>query len=149
MGIADFPVREPINVYNFTVEIGSIIQGNFREASGLDRSRSVIEYREGHERQPYVRKLPGFESTSNVSLKRGMVDGKELWDWFHKNPKDADFRQDVDIVLYDDAFNEVVRWTLKDAFPTKWTGPSLNASGTEMALEELELAHSGLSQRTA
>ena len=35
-------------------------------------------------------------------------------------------------------------WTLRNAWPTKITGPSLNAKGNDFAVEQLDLAHERL-----
>ncbi|AIA46916.1 phage tail protein [Serratia sp. FS14] len=34
----------------------------------------------------------------------------------------------------------LVTWNVMNAFPTKWTGPSLDATSNEVAFEELRLA---------
>ena len=44
----------------------------------------------------------------------------------------------------DDERTEVMRWNFRDGWPTKWTGPTFNASGSEIAVETLEIAHEGL-----
>lgn len=140
MATPSYPLRDPIGNYNFTVEIGSVIQGNFKEMSGLSVSRAVNDYREGHEATLQPRKLPGLRSLSNITLKRGLVDGKEIWSWFEKKRTDADFRQDIDIVVFDDQFAEVARWSLKGAWCVRWSAPSFDATATSLAMEELELA---------
>jgi phage tail-like protein len=38
----------------------------------------------------------------------------------------------------------VKRWNLIRAFPVKWTGPDLKATGSEVAIETLEIAHEGI-----
>lgn len=35
------------------------------------------------------------------------------------------------------------RYHIEDAWPTKWTGPTLQASKNEVAIETLEIAHVG------
>ena len=37
-----------------------------------------------------------------------------------------------------------LRWNVKQAFPVKWTGPNLNMSGNDVAVETIEIAHQGL-----
>ena len=37
-----------------------------------------------------------------------------------------------------------MRWNLTRAWPSKWTGPGLNAKNNEIAMETLELSHEGL-----
>ncbi|MEU6284006.1 phage tail protein [Streptomyces sp. NPDC047028] len=48
------------------------------------------------------------------------------------------------ITLADAALNPVAKWELRGVYPSKWTGPDLDAMGSGgVALERLELVHSG------
>ena len=53
-------------------------------------------------------------------------------------------RKNGSIVLLDDSGEEKVRWNFRDGWPTKWTAPTFNATGTEVAIETLEIAHEGM-----
>jgi phage tail-like protein len=44
----------------------------------------------------------------------------------------------------DDAGAEKLRWNLDNCWPTKWTGPSFDATANEVAIESLEIAHEGI-----
>ncbi|PPT10210.1 hypothetical protein CKA32_006878 [Geitlerinema sp. FC II] len=39
-----------------------------------------------------------------------------------------------------------MRWNFREGWPTKWTGTTFNATGNEVALETLEIAHEGLTK---
>jgi phage tail-like protein len=54
-------------------------------------------------------------------------------------------RRSMSVVLLNDAREEVVRFNFRDAWPVKWSGPNLNAEGSDIAIETLEIAHEGLS----
>ena len=41
------------------------------------------------------------------------------------------------------AGDDVCHWSLVDVYPVKWTGPTLDAGGNQVAVETLELAHGG------
>ena len=43
---------------------------------------------------------------------------------------------------------ERARWDFVEGWPTKWTGPSFNATGNEVAIETLELAHEGIDRKS-
>lgn len=135
--------QDPYRSYRFIVEIDGITRAGFREASGLDSSQDPVEYREGNE-APTVRKLPGLVKYANISLKRGVTDDLELWEWRKKAMDGAVERKNGSIVLMNDAGEEKIRWNFREAWPTKWTGPSFNATGNEVAIESLEIAHEGL-----
>ena len=53
-------------------------------------------------------------------------------------------RRNGSIVLLGRRGEEVVRWNFVRAWPSKWDGPDLNAEGTDVAIEMLELAHEGI-----
>jgi len=134
---------DPFRVYNFLVEIDGITRAGFRECSGLDTSNDAIDYREGIDSRA-VRKLPGMTKYTNITLKWGMTDDAQLWDWRKKAMDGSVERKNGSIVLMDETGTEKLRWNFREAWPTKWTGPSLNATGSEVAIETLELAHEGL-----
>lgn len=133
---------DPFGGFNFLVEIDGITRAAFQEASGFESSIDIIDYREGGENTT-VRRLPATTKYTNVTLKWGVTDDRELYDWHQQwvtgnsNAK----RKNGSIVLLDRQGNEKVRWNFFNAWPAKWTGPSFNAEGTEVAIETLELAH--------
>jgi phage tail-like protein len=135
--------KDPYLSYNFIVEIDGITRAGFREASGLDAGQDPVEYREGNDAFT-ARKLPGLVKYGNLTLKWGITDDQELLKWRQKAADGKVERRNGSIVLMDAAGQEKVRWNFHEAWPTKWTGPSFNATGNEVAIETLELAHEGL-----
>jgi len=135
--------RDPFRSFNFRVELDGITRAGFRECSGLDASQDPIEYREGTEGLT-ARKLPGLNKYSNISLKWGMTDDAELWDWRKKAIAGKVERKNGSIVLLSETGEEKLRWNFREAWPTKWTGPTFNATGNEVAIETLEITHEGL-----
>jgi phage tail-like protein len=134
---------DPQGNFNFLVEIDGISRAAFHEVSGLDSTVDVIEHREGGWNQT-SRKLPGQTKHSNIVLKWGFSIDRDLVDW-HQQIVDGDIvRKDGSIVLLDRRNNEVARWNFTRAWPTKYTGPSLSAEGSDVAIETLELAHEGV-----
>ena len=138
-------ITDPYGNYNFHVELDGISRAAFQECSGFDSTIDVIEHREGGENTT-PRKLPGLTKYSNLVLKWGITDDKDLYQWHRdaiKGGKDFQ-RRNGSIVLFDRAGNEVVRWNFYRAWPTKYDGPDLIAEGTDVAIETLELAHEGI-----
>ncbi len=134
---------DPYRAYNFLVEIDGIARAGFRECSGLDSSQDPVEYREGNESLT-VRKLPTLVKYSNITLKRGITDDADLWDWRKQATDGKVERKNGSIVLLDDTGAETVRWNFREGWPTKWTGADFNATGTDVAIETLEIAHEGI-----
>jgi phage tail-like protein len=136
---------DPYGNYNFLVEIQGIARAAFQEASGFDSSIDVVEHREGGENTT-LRKLPAMTKYSNITLKWGTTDDRDLYNWHRQwvTGDPAAKRQNGSIVLLDRQGREKVRWNFFNAWPAKWTGPSFNAEGNDVAIETLELAHEGL-----
>jgi phage tail-like protein len=136
---------DPYGNYNFLVEIQGIARAAFQEASGFDSSSDVVEHREGGENTT-LRKLPAMTKYSNITLKWGTTDDRDLYNWHRQwvTGDPAAQRQNGSIVLLDRQGREKVRWNFFNAWPAKWTGPSFNAEGNDVAIETLELAHEGL-----
>jgi phage tail-like protein len=136
---------DPYLNFNFLVEINGITRAAFQEASGFDSAVDVTEYREGGANTtPY--KLPAQAKYSNITLKRGITSDTELFDWHRQwvTGDPAAKRSNGSIVVLDRSGKEVMRWNFLNAWPSKWTGPSFNAGGKDVAIESLELAHEGL-----
>lgn len=132
--------------FNFLVEIDGIAQGSFTDCTGLGSTTEVIETREGGDNTT-VRKLPGKTSYSDITLKWGMTNSNELWDWRQRIIDGTVDRRHGALVLYDlTNKNEVARWNFYNAWPTKLELPAFNAKGNEVAIETLVLAHEGLTR---
>ena len=135
--------NDPYRSYRFRVEVDGIDRAGFRECSGLDFSNDPVDYREGPDKLS-VRKLPGLIKYSNIVLKWGFSDDKELWEWRQEAMDGKVARKSGSIILLNDAGDEKMRWNFTAGWPAKWTGPSFNATGNEVAIETLEIVHEGL-----
>ena len=72
----------PYGAFNFTVSFdGGETFGGFSDVSGIGTEITVAEYRNGNEKENHVRKVPGVHKVSDVTLKRGIVDSKSVFDW--------------------------------------------------------------------
>lgn len=141
MATGDIP--DPFGNFNFLVEIDGITRAAFQECSGFDSTIDVIEHREGGDNTT-LRKLPGMTKYSNISLKWGMTDDRELYDWHRRIVNGEIERKNGSIVMLNNRGDEVARWNFSRAWPVKWDGPDLNAEGTDVAIETLELVHEGI-----
>ncbi len=137
----------PYSAFNFLVELepgqGEDVRAGFAEVSGLNAELTVAEYRAGNAKTNYVTKVPGIHKAGDVTLKRGVIGAKNLWDWLDKaRAGKPEAKREITIhLLSEDRSEKAVSWKLRGAMPLKWTGPSLNAKGGgDVALEELVLA---------
>jgi len=134
---------DPYRNFCFLVEIDGITQAGFSDCSGFGASNDPIEYREGGENRT-VRKLPGLTKYTNITLKWGLTDSRDLIDWFQKTVNGEIERKNGSIIVLDLEGKEKVRWNFFNAWPTKWDGPDFSAKGTDVSIETLELAHEGI-----
>lgn len=136
---------DPYRGFNFLVEIDGITQAGFQEVGGLDSTTDPIEYREGTDPN-HVRKLPGLHKVSAITLKRGITDSDELWKWRMTVVNGKAERKNGSVVLRDEKGNEKIRWNFLNAWPSKWSGPALNATSNAVAIESLEIAFEELAK---
>lgn len=134
----------PVSAFHFQVEWGGTRIG-FTEVSGLDVELQAIEYREGNALEYQVTKMPGIPQYSNITLKRGVFrEDNEFFQWLNTVKMNNIERRDITISLLNEEHDPVMVWKVKDAWPCKVEGPSLNSTGNEVAVESIELCHEGL-----
>jgi phage tail-like protein len=141
---------EPFTAFAFAVELrlpGSdepLCQAAFCECDGLELRRSITTLREGGDAGT-VRLVPGPETFGPVTLRRGMTSTFDLWAWWERVRRDPAVRATCDvIVLSPDLVEERVRFRLHRCLPAKLTGPRLDATGNDIAIESLEIACEGI-----
>ncbi|MFH7319206.1 phage tail protein [Desulfurivibrio sp. D14AmB] len=147
----------PYGAFNFIVNISNGPHGpesplgGFSDVSGLGIEITMAEYRNGNDKENHVRKVAGIHKVSDVTLKRGIVNSQDLWDWIKATQTDGPAAQrSVVITLRDEAGEDVESWTLRNVVPMKYTGPTLAAKGGgDVAMEELVLSAEGLAFEAA
>lgn len=134
----------PLPVFHFQVEWGGTNLG-FSEVSGLNLETQVIEYRDGLSPEYSVRKMSGIPKFGNITLKRGIVPAdNEFYSWLNKTKLNKPDRRNLTISLLNEAHEPVTTWKVTNCFPVKVEGPGLKATGNEVAIESIEIAHEGL-----
>ena len=134
---------DPITGYSFRVEIDGITRAGFKDCSGLEASQEANIYREGTDRGMTLRKIPGMVTYGDITLSRGVTTDSELWTWRRTIMGGVPDRRNLSIVLMNEQGEDAIRWNVRHAWPTKWTGPSMDATSDEVAIETLELTHEG------
>ena len=147
--------RDPKPTGKFLFEVDGLEIGTFTEVSGLSVDVEVETVEEGGENQ-FVHKLPGRMSWPNVVLKRGVTQSDNLFAWLSKTSgtgvagqNNKLERRSAAVTLLAADGSRLRHWDLIGAFAVKWTGPSFEATSTEPATEELEIAHHGFSPGNA
>jgi phage tail-like protein len=137
------PRQDPYRQFRFRVEIGDIKLG-FSECTFADTTTDTVEYREGDE-PPVFRKLSGLTKYGNITLKWGLIDNMDLYNWRQQiiDKGALDNRKDMSIILIDEAGEDKARWEITRAWPSKYDPSDYNAKGNEVAIETLEIVHEG------
>jgi len=137
--------KDPFRSFNFRVEIDGINVGSFSDVSGLSSDGDAVEYRNGDDVPLHVRKLMGLRKFSNITLKRGYTDNRELWTWRNNIINGVPDRRDGSIVLMDEQRKDVLRWNFTAGWIHKIDGPTFNAKGNEVGMEMVEIVVESLS----
>lgn len=161
MTLAD-QAQYPLHVFRFHVEflgyplVGGkpakpvpIGNGAFSDCTGLEATMEPKVIKSGGANYGPAQRA-GPVTFATVVLKRGMTSTRELWNWFYRVNEKGKYalRMDVTIQLagHDGDFSKPARtFQLTRALPIKFKAADLNARGQEIGIEELHLAHEGLS----
>jgi phage tail-like protein len=82
---------------------------------------------------------------SNITLKRGTFSNdNEFYKWLNTISLNQVERRDLTISLLNEKHEPMVIWKVHNAFPVKVQSTDLKADSNEVAIEQLELAHEGL-----
>jgi phage tail-like protein len=134
----------PLPVFHFQVQWGGKNLG-FAEVGGLNIEKQMIEYRDGMSPEYSTIKMPGIPKFANITLKRGILPAdNEFFDWLNTIKLNKAERRDIIISLLNENHVPVMTWKAVNAFPVKVEGPALKATGNEVAIESIEIAHEGL-----
>ena len=138
--------KDPLRNFQFRLEIGGISEAHFSEVSGFDTTTDAIDYREGDE-ATHVRKLPGLNKFGNVTLKRGVTDSMDLYNWYKDVVAGKIRRQTVAIVVLDEEGKDKARFEISEAWPNKYDPMDLNAKGNDVSIETMELVNEGIERK--
>jgi phage tail-like protein len=137
---------DPLVSAFFTIDFGGSVKGAFRECTGLGSENEVVEYKASGDKGKFImKKVPGRMKWNNITLKRGITDAMDMWQWRKQveEGKVDDARKNGSIVMYNQHNAAIARWDFVQAWPNKLTGPSANATNNEVGIEELEITHEG------
>lgn len=140
----------PFTNFNFSVEINRggdgtpLANAAFAECDGLEMNMEVKTIREGGGNDRQIR-LNGPVSYGQLTLKRGMTEGFDLWRWFRDSVADPRLRANAEVVLLAaDGATVRARFVLSRCVPVKLKAPALNAKDGQVAVEELQMAYETL-----
>ncbi len=130
-------------VMRFDVIVDGIDLGAWSSCDGLKVDFGLKEIKVGGTND-YKVYLPDRVNYPHLVLKRAMTakDSGKVMSWL-RSMVDATEGGTATITLRDSHNQTVSEWTFANARPASWKGPTLNATGKEVAAEILELVHEG------
>ena len=132
-------IRDTTNAsFRFVVQIEGKSQAAFTECSVPVIEWEVEEVKEGG-LNTFTHQLPGRRKGAKITLKNG-VGVTELFNWYKDSMGEKFVRKNITVSLLNSMKEKVMIWDLKDAYPTKWTGPQLKTSDNSIAIQTLEFA---------
>jgi phage tail-like protein len=152
-------LNEPLGKFRFLVTLAAadvylppaqaqllpvVAAGAFQEVTGMGAQLEVVTYADGG-RNDSVHRLPLRHSWNPITLKRGVVRDRLLWSWYETGLHDSlGARRDGAVIMLDEAGLPAKSWIFHGGLAAKWTGPDLHAEQNAVAIEQLEIAHEGL-----
>jgi len=80
----------------------------------------------------------------NIVLKQGFAGASDLQKWAFRIAAGQFEHKNATIVISDQRSQVIARYTLTNAWPTKWSAPDFDATSNDVAIETIEIAHEGL-----
>ncbi len=141
----------PLRGFRFTATFPGLGTTSFRDIqSGWSINVQESQYREGGFGSLTSRKLPGLIDYSDFMIKKGMYKSPLLYDWFTSYTYGANFTPvNATIILYDNAGNPTVSWTVLQAWPKSYESDGLDSTNSEVLYETITIAHEGIRRDNA
>lgn len=136
-------LEDPYATARFDVIIDRITLAIFTECTLPTLTMNPEVIKEGGQ-NAYLHRLPTRVEVGTVTLKYGVMRSNDLLLWYLQVAMGdvLNAMHSMVILMYDPLGFPVSLWTLRDAYPIKWTGPTLRASESAVAIESIEFAFS-------
>jgi phage tail-like protein len=134
---------DPLLAFRFQVEIDGLLFAGFTEVSGLSVEIQKETYQEGGVNDA-AHELPTYVKYQNITLKQGVLYSDQMWKWIRDVMDGKIEKRNGRIILLDADKEPMWYWHFIEAFPVKWTGSDLKATGSDIFVETLVLSHRGI-----
>ena len=116
------------------------VRATFFRSNCPDAIVDEVAYRSGDEKTQEARKQPGLAKYGHLVLKRSLIGSTDLWDWWKQAREgQPNVDRNITITLLDEARSSVWAWRFRNAFPVNYRVSPLDASSSDIAVEELTL----------
>ena len=142
--------EDPLVAFKFGLEIEGKLSGFFTSVTGIGSESEVIEHKivNPDTGETIIQKIPGRMAWTDITLKRGVTSSIDIWDWRQQvvDGKVDDARTNCSVTAYNQANEEIARWNLDNAWPSKVVGPEMDSGSQDYMVEEVTIVHEGMSR---
>jgi phage tail-like protein len=130
--------------FRFGVAVDGINYAAFTEFTLPALTMETQEIKEGGQ-NAYSHKLPVRVTVGSATLRHGIASDLTLLNWYMDMLKGdiAAATRQVTVTMFDVTRIPIMTWSFRQAYPVKWSGPSLKAEGNTVGIEEIEFVHHG------
>mgnify|MGYP001066237213 CR=1 FL=1 len=134
--------KDSLQASSFGLEIEGESVGTFQKCTGITTKNEIITENKSKHGKSIVQKQPGSLAVGDITLERGYTDNMDLYNWRDEivNGNVSTNRKDCSVVVYNVKDEEVARFNIFDCWPAELSGPELDASSNDIAIEKVVLA---------
>jgi phage tail-like protein len=140
---------DPLVGFHFRLDVSGAVTGFFTEVGGLGSETEIIEHKVVSDSgTDFVQKIPGRLKWGDISLKRGITDIMDMWNW-RKMVEDGDItgaRKNGSIMMMNQSLEIIAQWDFVNGWPSKVTGPQLQSDSNAFGVEEMTIVHEGITR---
>ena len=136
-------IKDPKDAVGLLVAGASAVLGGFSECTGLESEIQTEDYTAGGANDRVFR-FPTRAAFPPITLTRGVGFSEDLYLWHEEFLQGEGKRRNGLIFLANELRLPIKVWSFENAIPTKWSGPSLNATTSGTSIEKLEIVHEKL-----
>lgn len=158
--VAQTERSRPFTTYRFLVETmgdnGAVV-GAFTGFSGIRMSNQMVQARVGNDIRGVKDNFPGITEYQHITLSKGVIGDNDFLNWLFNSvapgamtgPQGKNAYRNLDIVALTDTAERGIVWTLINAIPAGYQLAPMDASRSEILVEEIEFAIAGVTRTVA
>ena len=148
---------DPIQSFRFLIQVDGEqnIPAAFSGFSGVKMTVDTLQSRDGNDIRGVQEYIPTLTRYDPVTLKKGVIGDNAFLDWLlsatadmESGPTGVNLRRDINVITRNDKGEDAVIWTLKGAMPIGYELAPLDAGRSEVLMETLTFAITGLRRTT-
>lgn len=137
--------RNPLLAFSFIADWEGIPQIGFSEVSGLNFEKHLAKNNAAMSNESNATQITGHVKYFTIILKRGLVKkDNKIMEWINSFNNNSLQRRDITISMLNEIPETIISWTLKNAWPVKYSTPITDINASYIAIEMLELAYEKL-----